>query len=223
MDESFAFDVFLSHSSKDKPVVRPLAERLRADGLRVWLDEWELRPGDHIQASIEDALERSLRVLVLCMSANAFGSDWSQLEAGVFRFRDPLNRDPRFVPLRLDDAVIEGSLAGLVYVDWRKKSRGKRITRGFSRRAGRPIEGESPREPMHPRFEDKVRFARSYRSRTVGCIQPGWTAGALRFWTRRCGCGRWPAGAACGCWKATPLGLERGVERGRRAGALRFR
>ena len=42
MDESFAFDVFLSHSSKDKRVVRPLAERLRADGLRVWLDEWEL-------------------------------------------------------------------------------------------------------------------------------------------------------------------------------------
>jgi hypothetical protein len=29
----FAFDVFLSHSSKDKDIVRPLAERLRASGL----------------------------------------------------------------------------------------------------------------------------------------------------------------------------------------------
>ena len=34
--ETFPYDVFLSHSAKDKPVVRPLAERLRADGLKVW-------------------------------------------------------------------------------------------------------------------------------------------------------------------------------------------
>ncbi len=37
----FQYDVFLSHSSKDKAVVRAVAERLRADGLRVWFDEWE--------------------------------------------------------------------------------------------------------------------------------------------------------------------------------------
>lgn len=41
MSDQFLFDVFLSHSSKDKAVVRPLAKRFRADGLRVWFDEWE--------------------------------------------------------------------------------------------------------------------------------------------------------------------------------------
>jgi hypothetical protein len=35
MPETFAYDVFLSHSSEDKPVVRELAQRLKADGLRV--------------------------------------------------------------------------------------------------------------------------------------------------------------------------------------------
>lgn len=35
MPETFAYDVFLSHSSRDKPIVRPIAERLKADGLRV--------------------------------------------------------------------------------------------------------------------------------------------------------------------------------------------
>jgi hypothetical protein len=39
MADDFKYDVFLSHSSQDKAVVRPLAERLRADGLRVWFDE----------------------------------------------------------------------------------------------------------------------------------------------------------------------------------------
>ena len=117
MPDEFEYDVFLSHSSKDKAVVRPLAERLQKDGLKVWFDEWVLKPGDSIPAKIEEGLEHS-RVLVLCMSANAFGSDWTQLESGTFRFRDPLNKERRFLPLRLDDAPIKGSLAQFLYLDW---------------------------------------------------------------------------------------------------------
>jgi hypothetical protein len=117
MSEQFPYDVFLSHSSKDKPVVRALAERLRENGLKVWFDAWEIKPGDSIPAKIEEGLEQS-RVLVLCMSANAFGSDWAQLEAGTFRFRDPLNRARRFIPLRLDNAPVKGSLAQFLYVKW---------------------------------------------------------------------------------------------------------
>ena len=122
MAEEFQFDVFLSHSAKDKSVVRPLAERLRKDGVRVWLDEEQIKPGDSIPAKIEAGLEHS-RVLVLCMSVNAFGSDWAQLEAGTFRFRDPLNKDRRFIPLRLDDAPIKGSLAQFLYINWQPADR----------------------------------------------------------------------------------------------------
>jgi hypothetical protein len=46
MPDQFQYDVFLSHSSKDKTVVRPLAERLRKDGLTVWFDEWVLKAAD---------------------------------------------------------------------------------------------------------------------------------------------------------------------------------
>lgn len=113
----FKFDVFLSHSAKDKEHVRPLAERLRKDGLRVWFDDWVLKPSDSISAKIEEGLEQA-RVLVLCMSANAFGSDWGQLEATTFRFRDPMNQERRFIPLRLDDAPIKSSLAHFLYIDW---------------------------------------------------------------------------------------------------------
>ncbi len=117
MSLDFQYDVFLSHSTKEKAVVRDVAERLRNDGLKVWLDDWVLKPGDSIPAKIEEGLEHS-RVLVLCMSANAFGSDWAQLEAGTFRFRDPLNKERRFIPLRLDKAPIKGSLAQFLYINW---------------------------------------------------------------------------------------------------------
>jgi len=120
--EKLTYEVFLGSSSKDKKAVRGIAERLRADGVRVWLDDWEIRPGDGTQARIEAGLENS-RVLVLCMSANAFGSDWATLESYTFRFRDPLNTERRFIPLRLDDAPIKASLAQFVYIDWRQENR----------------------------------------------------------------------------------------------------
>jgi hypothetical protein len=117
MADDFKYDVFLSHSSKDKGTVLAVAERLRADGLRVWLDDWEIRAGDSIPSKIEEGLEHS-RVLVLCMSAQAFGSDWAQLESYTFRFRDPLNKERRFIPLRLDNAEPRGSLAQFLYINW---------------------------------------------------------------------------------------------------------
>jgi hypothetical protein len=115
----FRFDVFLSYSLKDSTVVRRMAERLRQDGIHVWFDKWEIRVGESIPARIEEGLELS-RVLVLCMSANASGSDWTRLEASTFRFRDPLNTERRFIPIRLDDAPIRGSLAQFLYIDWRR-------------------------------------------------------------------------------------------------------
>ena len=72
--KSFAYNVLLSHSAKDKAMVRAVAERLREDALKVWFEEWVVKPGDSIPAKVEEGLEHS-RVLVLCMSANAFGSD----------------------------------------------------------------------------------------------------------------------------------------------------
>jgi TIR domain len=116
-EKTFEYDVFISHSSKDKPVVRQLAERLRGDGLRVWLDEWIIQPGDSIPLAIENGLEQS-RTLILCMSANSFASEWVTLERHMVMFRDPTNLQRRFIPLRLDGAVIKDNLKQFAYVDW---------------------------------------------------------------------------------------------------------
>jgi HEAT repeat protein len=128
MNKSFTYDVFISHSSKDKAVLRPLAEQLRKDGLKVWYDEWEIKPGDSIFAKIEEGLEHS-RILILCMSSNAFGSDWAQLETGTFRFRDPLNKERRFIPLLLDNSKIIGSISQFLYIDYRPDVRDREYSK----------------------------------------------------------------------------------------------
>lgn len=109
MFDGFRYDVFLSHSSEDKSTVRQLAQRLKSDGLKVWLEEWVIGPGDAIPLAIEKGLEES-RVLILCMSDAAFGSEWVAIERQTVMFRDPTNQKRRFIPLRLDDSPIKDSL-----------------------------------------------------------------------------------------------------------------
>ena len=74
MSAEFQYDVFLSHSAKDKAVVRPLAERLRQDGLKVWFDEWAPSPAGACP-SLTGVGEGARRAGEGCMSAHAFGSD----------------------------------------------------------------------------------------------------------------------------------------------------
>ncbi len=63
-------NVFLCHSSGDKPKVRELYNRLRNDGIEPWLDEEDLIPGQDWQIEIPKAVKNSQAVLV-CLSNSA--------------------------------------------------------------------------------------------------------------------------------------------------------
>ena len=51
-----AAQFFLCHSHSDKPFVRRLARDLSELAVDVWLDEWELAPGDSLHGCIGDAI-----------------------------------------------------------------------------------------------------------------------------------------------------------------------
>jgi hypothetical protein len=51
--------VFLSHSSKDRPVVERVARELRAMMLEPWIYEEDISPGSSIPQQIERALAES--------------------------------------------------------------------------------------------------------------------------------------------------------------------
>ena len=94
MNKPFDWDVFLSHSSIDKPRVARLAELLNAAGFRVWFDRPNIDSGEDIVAAIEQGLERS-RVLVLCMTKAAFESEWVRLERRRWSHRNDRQQTPR--------------------------------------------------------------------------------------------------------------------------------
>ena len=72
------FDVFLSHNSHDKPAVIALARKLKAHGLKVWLDAWELRPGQPWQEALEQIIETTQTAAVL-VGNDGFGP-WQSRE-----------------------------------------------------------------------------------------------------------------------------------------------
>lgn len=64
---TFRFDAFLSYSSRDAAIARQLAKSLLHSGIRLWFDEWAIKPGDNIAKAVDEGLEGS-RVLILCLS-----------------------------------------------------------------------------------------------------------------------------------------------------------
>lgn len=74
------WDVFICHASEDKEsFVRPLAEALRAKGLRVWYDEFTLLVGDSLRRSIDRGLALS-KFGAVVLSPSFFAKEWPQRE-----------------------------------------------------------------------------------------------------------------------------------------------
>ena len=131
------------------------------------------------------------------------GRSW---RAGTFRFRDPLNKERRFIPLRLDDAPIKGSLAQFLYINWLPEDREQEYAKLLEacRPPAKPTaaEAEAAREQVAEKvIQLDYKDAKSMPMRSVRME----SAPSPAPRTRLCGCGTWRRGAACACSKATRM------------------
>jgi hypothetical protein len=73
-------DLFISHSSKDKPrYVVPLTEAFVKKGITFWLDSDKIQPGDSFPLRINEGL-RQTRFVLICLSSNFLKSSWGEDE-----------------------------------------------------------------------------------------------------------------------------------------------
>lgn len=116
------FDVFLSYASEDAAWCERLAERLRNEGVRVWFDRWQLKPGDHLEARINEGLENS-RKLVAVWSQHYFREDkvWTLAESYSRQHADMLARERPLIPVLIEDCAVKPTFASLIYVDFRNR------------------------------------------------------------------------------------------------------
>jgi hypothetical protein len=67
--------VFISYSHKDKSFARRLHDQLQMRGIRCWLDEHQMMPGDDIYEQVDRDIRLWDKVL-LCASEHSLTSWW---------------------------------------------------------------------------------------------------------------------------------------------------
>ena len=120
------FDVFLCHNTADKSDVRWTARRLQERGIRAWLDEDELPPGQPWQEELEQQIG-SIGAAAVFAGPNGIGP-WQNQEIRALLGEFIVRRCP-VIPVLLPGAEIPAALPlflrGMTWVDLRKKAPGE--------------------------------------------------------------------------------------------------
>lgn len=112
--------VFLSHASEDKDrFVLEFARQLRENGVDVWLDQWEMKPGDSLVDKIfEEGLKEASAVIIV-LSITSVQKPWvrEELNASVV---NRISRGAKLIPVVIDECDVPESLRSTV---WQKIDR----------------------------------------------------------------------------------------------------
>jgi hypothetical protein len=96
------YRVFLSHSHQDEWISAVMAEKIRAMGVEVWLDVFDLPGGAPIKEQIKEAVLACDECLIL-VSPASLASDWVMHEASL---ADAFNKWITLILLHVTEAAM---------------------------------------------------------------------------------------------------------------------
>lgn len=100
--------VFISHASEDKKrFVLEFASKLTENGVDVWYDDWEIRPGDSLIKKIFDEGLKSSDIIIIVLSENSLNKNkrWFKEELDSAAFKR-IEEDTKIIPIVIDKNVI---------------------------------------------------------------------------------------------------------------------
>lgn len=111
-------NIFISHNSKDKPLIEPIANHL-ADTFgreNVFYDSWSIQPGDDILDKMNEGLEKA-DIFFFFMSPNSLASDMVRIEWQNALFKKVTENNVKFIPVLIADVKIPSLIAQKLYID----------------------------------------------------------------------------------------------------------
>ena len=103
---------FISYSHQDKAFAKRLHHSLQSRGVRCWLDDHDLKPGDRILDAVAEAI-RMHDTLLLCCSEASLTSWWVKDEIRKALERERMEERRIIVPVLLDNYLIDQWSDGL--------------------------------------------------------------------------------------------------------------
>ncbi|GAA5178648.1 hypothetical protein GCM10023322_06310 [Rugosimonospora acidiphila] len=116
------YDVFVSYSHQDEQAVVDLVRRLRARGIRPWLDIWELVPGQQWLGSLQEQVD-SIPSAIVVLGPSGIGP-WQRQEMW-YVLQQFLARGCPVIPVLLEgttETQLPSLLGNMQWVDFRRSS-----------------------------------------------------------------------------------------------------
>lgn len=110
--------VFISYSSKDSLFIDKLSNKLIENRIPVWLDKWEMQPGDSLIDKIQHGLEDSSYLLVV-LSKNSIQSEWCKKELNSGLMRELNEKKVVVIPVLIEECKVPLLLQEKVYADFK--------------------------------------------------------------------------------------------------------
>jgi RNA polymerase sigma-70 factor (ECF subfamily) len=114
------YDVFLSYSSKDRPIAEEANAALQREGLRVFDPLAHSREmwGANVSAYLSDVIASRVRGIIVFISNHYSRSRWCETELNAIQTagRD-VSDSPLIFPVRVDDSPVPQQLADRIYLD----------------------------------------------------------------------------------------------------------
>jgi hypothetical protein len=110
--------IFLSHNHLDIDIVRKLYDGLKARGIRAWLDEAEIGPGESLISKIEAGIE-DMDYLGVILSKSSVASEWVLREVNMALTEEIAGKRVKVIPLLKENCKIPGFLKDKRYIDFR--------------------------------------------------------------------------------------------------------
>jgi hypothetical protein len=110
--------VFLSHNHKDKDFVRRLASDIESHGIRVWLDEAEMKIGDSLIQKIREGID-NVDYFAVVLSNNSVKAPWVENELDVAMSYQIAGKI-KILPIILEEVELPSFLVGKLYCNFSK-------------------------------------------------------------------------------------------------------
>lgn len=114
--------LFVSHNQTDREFARRLAADLKLAGVKVWIDEAEMKPGDSLFDKLEDGI-RETDYLGVVLSPEAVASKWVRVELNAALQLEVLHGKVKVLPLLFRPCDVPVFLLDKIHIDFIDTSR----------------------------------------------------------------------------------------------------
>lgn len=107
---------FISHSHSDKSIAEELGKCLAANGVKPWLDKWEIMAGDSLIQKIFDEGLKNCSAFLVLLSKKSVESSWVKHEIDSALVKR-LEGTTRLIPIVIEPCQIPLALRALLWID----------------------------------------------------------------------------------------------------------